>query len=50
MERLLEVLQYIIEKYNVSEEDFNEIQKALSELESGANEEFSYDEAETDEQ
>lgn len=49
MEKLLEVLQYIIEKYSVSEEDFNQIQEALTELENGANEEFAYDEAEDNE-
>lgn len=44
MEALVNVLQMIIEKYGISEEDFNKLQEALTELESGANEEFNYEE------
>lgn len=46
MEKLVEVLQTIIEKYGISEEDFNKLQEALTELETGANEEFAYEEDE----
>lgn len=46
MEDLVNVLQFLIEKYNVSEEDFMKVQKALTELENGANEEFAYEEYE----
>lgn len=44
MEKLVNVLQGIIEKYNVSEDDFNMVQEAITELENGANEEFAYEE------
>lgn len=42
MEQLMNVLQMIIDKYQVAEEDVAAIQEALSMLESGMNEEFSY--------
>ena len=44
MEKLLDVLQFLIEKYNVTEEDFMKVQEALTELENGADEEFAYEE------
>ena len=43
MEDLLNVLQMIIDKYQVSEEDVATIQEALSVLESGMQSEFAYD-------
>ena len=48
MEELVNVLQGIIDKYGVSEEDFNAVQKAISDLENGANDEFTYVEAKED--
>lgn len=46
MEKLLNVLQEVIEKYNVADEDIANIQEALSELETGAESEFDYSEEE----
>lgn len=44
MEKLLNVLQEVIEKYHVADEDIANIQEALSELETGAEFEFAYPE------
>lgn len=44
MEKLVAVLQEMIDKYGISPEDFAKIQDAISELENGANEEFVYGE------
>lgn len=44
MENLLNVLQMIIEKYGVADEDIALVQEALTELEMGGNEEFGYGE------
>lgn len=49
MENLLEVLQMIVEKYNVAEEDVAAIQEALGSLESGMNDEFAYPEESVEE-
>lgn len=43
MEKLVIVLQEMIDKYGISPEDFTKIQEAISELENGANEEFAYE-------
>lgn len=42
MEKLVAVLQEMIDKYGISPDDFTKIQDAISELENGANEEFVY--------
>lgn len=44
MENLLNVLQGLIEKYQMSEQDVAMIQEALSSLEMGGAEEFDYEE------
>jgi len=44
MENLVEVLNALIEKYQFTEEDIALVQEALSELENGAEEEFTYEE------
>lgn len=48
MEQLMNVLQILIEKYQIAEEDVAAIQEALSMLENGGNEEFGYEEPEQD--
>lgn len=44
MENLLNVLQVIIEKYGVADEDIAMIQEALTALETGGESEFGYEE------
>lgn len=44
MQKLLEILNELIQKYNIAEEDVNAIQAALSELEGNTSEEFEYEE------
>jgi len=46
MDKLVEVLNALIEKYQFTEEDIALLQEALSELENGAEEEFTYAENE----
>lgn len=48
MENLMNVLQMIIDKYNINEEDVAILQEALSALEMGGAEEFGYEEPEQD--
>lgn len=42
MKKLLEILNSLIEKYQIEEADVREIQSALAEIENDAAEEFSY--------
>lgn len=44
MEQLLNVLQGLIEKYQIAEEDVAAVQEALSMLENGGADEFGYEE------
>ena len=44
MKKLLEILNSLIEKYQIEEADVREIQSALAEIENDAEEEFSYEE------
>lgn len=44
MKKLLEILNSLIEKYQIEEADVREIQSALSEIESDAEDEFTYEE------
>lgn len=46
MQNLVEILNALIEKYQIEQEDVNALQEALSELESGLNDEFTYAEEE----
>lgn len=46
MDKLTAILNALIEKYNISNEDIAELQEALSELESGNEAEFEYKETE----
>lgn len=46
MQKLLEILNELIQKYNIAEEDVNAIQAALSEIEGNDSEEFAYNEEE----
>lgn len=48
MDQLMNVLQGLIEKYQVSEQDVAILQEALSALEMGGAEEFGYEEPEQD--
>lgn len=50
MEKLVNVLQDLIEKYNIMDEDVATIQEALSALESGGEDEFTYAEEEVPEE
>ena len=51
MKKLLEILNSLIEKYQIEEADVREIQTALAEIESDAESEFSYsDEEEVEEE
>ena len=50
MDKLVEVLNALIEKYQFTEEDIALVQEALSELENGAEEEFTYEENEEEEE
>lgn len=44
MQNLVEILNALIQKYNMEEADVNAIQKALSELEGNTASEFAYEE------
>lgn len=46
MNKLLEILNELIQKYNIAEEDVNAIQAALSEIEGNSDEEFKYEDEE----
>lgn len=46
MKKLLEILNSLIEKYQIEEADVREIQTALAEIESDAEDEFSYSDEE----
>jgi len=46
MTKLLEILNSLIEKYQIEEADVREIQAALAEIESDAEDEFKYEEEE----
>lgn len=46
MKKLLEILNSLIEKYQIEEADVREIQTALAEIESDAEDEFKYEEEE----
>ena len=49
MTKLLEILNSLIEKYQIEEADVREIQAALAEIESDAESEFSYSDEEEEE-
>lgn len=44
MQKLLEILNGLIEKYKIEEADVRMIQEALSEIEGNATDEFKYEE------
>ena len=46
MKKLLEILNSLIEKYQIEEADVREIQSALAEIENDAQDEFTYEEEE----
>lgn len=46
MQKLLEILNGLIEKYKIEEADVRMIQEALSEIEGNSSEEFKYEEDE----
>ena len=46
MKKLLEILNSLIEKYQIEEADVRELQTALAEIESDAESEFQYEEEE----
>lgn len=48
MQKLLEILNGLIEKYKIEEADVRMIQEALSEIEGNATDEFKYEEDEED--
>lgn len=50
MKKLLEILNSLIEKYQIEEADVREIQTALAEIESDAEDEFKYEEEEVEEE
>lgn len=50
MTKLLEILNSLIEKYQIEEADVREIQTALAEIESDAESEFSYSDEVEDEE
>lgn len=43
MQKLLELLNSLVEKYNIQEEDVMEIQSALAAIEGAEDEEFEYE-------
>lgn len=43
MQKLLELLNSLVEKYNIQEEDVMEIQSALASIEGAEDEEFEYE-------
>lgn len=43
MQKLLELLNSLVEKYNIQEEDLMEIQSALAAIEGAEDEEFDYE-------
>ena len=43
MQKLLELLNSLVEKYNIQEEDVMEIQSALAAIEGAEDEEFDYE-------
>lgn len=49
MTKLLEILNSLIEKYQIEEADVREIQAALAEIEGDAESEFSYSDEEEEE-
>ena len=46
MQKLLQLLNELIQKYNIEEADVNAIQAALSEIEGNSTEEFEYEKEE----
>lgn len=46
MQKLLQLLNELIQKYNIEEADVNAIQAALSEIEGNSSEEFEYEKEE----
>ena len=48
MQKLVELLNSLIQKYNMEQADVEQIQAALSELEGNTAEEFKYEEDEED--
>ena len=48
MQKLLELLNSLVEKYNIQEEDVMEIQSALAAIEGAEDEEFEYEPEEVD--
>ena len=50
MAKLLEILNALIEKYQIEEADVREIQTALAEIENDAESEFSYSEEDVEEE
>lgn len=48
MEKILNILNKLVSRYNIKENDVNEIQEALSEYEHGLDDEFDYKEDKED--